>query len=338
MHRHHRYVDGHGVFDLDLVRDSGFGIADQRHVCRGAAHVVGDEIAEAGAFSGVGRGDHARGRPRHDGLSRFTCDEAGRNHAAIAIHDQEITGIALRRELMAQLLDIALEDRLHRGVDRGRHAALEFARFRQQRVTRRDVAVRPEFGGDLGRPALMRGVGVGMQEMNDERLAAGGEQPLHRLAHVVLVERHAHGAGGLHPLGHFQPQVAWNDGHEGSGHAIGLRPGAPAELDHIAKTLRRDHAGAGQAALQHGVGGGGGAMHDEIDAVDRKTGGAERGYDAESLVVDRRWGLGDAHLAAVAAIDQEEIGEGPADIDAGHDAAPRRRKILFHWRNPKCPN
>ena len=51
-----------------------------------------------------------------------------------------------------------------------------------------------------------------------------------------------------------------------------------------------------------------------------KRGRAERRHHAMRLVVDGGGGLGDAHLA-VAAVDQDQVGEGAADIDAGDDAS-----------------
>ncbi len=47
---------------------------------------------------------------------------------------------------------------------------------------------------------------------------------------------------------------------------------------------------------------------------------AERVDDAEGLVVGRGRHLGDAYAAA-ARVDQDEVGEGAADVDAGDDAA-----------------
>ena len=44
VHLDHRHVDRHRIFDLDLVGDGRLGIADQRDIGRGAAHVVGDEV------------------------------------------------------------------------------------------------------------------------------------------------------------------------------------------------------------------------------------------------------------------------------------------------------
>ena len=96
VHGHHRHMDRHGIFDLDLVGDRRLGVADQRHVGRGAAHVVGDEVVEAGAPARIGGGDDAGGRARHHGLRRLARHEAGRDHAAIAVHDQEVARVAAR--------------------------------------------------------------------------------------------------------------------------------------------------------------------------------------------------------------------------------------------------
>ena len=48
----HGDVDRHGVFELDLGGDRGGAVADQGDVGGGAAHVVGDEVREAGAAGG----------------------------------------------------------------------------------------------------------------------------------------------------------------------------------------------------------------------------------------------------------------------------------------------
>ena len=48
--------------------------------------------------------------------------------------------------------------------------------------------------------------------------------------------------------------------------------------------------------------------------------------------------LGDADLAAVAPVDQDQVGEGAADIDAGDDVARGFARCLIflnHARNPK---
>ncbi len=317
VHVDHRHVDRHGVLDLGLVGDRRLGVADQRHVGRGAAHVVGDEVGIAGAPAGVGGGDHARGRAGHHGLGRLAGDEARRDHAAVAVHDEEVAAVAEPFQLAAQAGDVAFEDRLHRGVDRRGDAALELARFRQQRMAGGDVAVRPEFGGNLGRAALVRRIGVGVEEVDDEGLATLVEQGGDGGADAFLVERLAHRARGLHALPDLEPEVARDHRHEAAGHAVGLRPRPPAELDDVAKTLRGDHARAGEAAFEDGVRRRRRAVHDEVDVGRRCSRLGERGDDAVRLVVGRRRRLGDAH-PAVASVDQDQVGEGAADVDPRH--------------------
>ena len=169
--------------------------------------------------------------------------------------------------------------------------------------------------------------------MDDEGFAALVQQAAHRPAHALLIQRRADDAAGLDALGHLQPEIAGNDRHEGSGHAVGLRAGAPAELDDVTKTRGGDHAGAGQPPFQHGIGRRGRAVDDQVDVAHRKTAVAKGGDHAERLVVERRRRLGDANAAVAACVDQDEVGESAADIDAGHHVAPG--SILIHRRKPK---
>ena len=141
-----------------------------------------------------------------------------------------------------------------------------------------------------------------MQEVDDERFAPRLDEAADRGANLALVERLAHGARSLDALGDFQPQIARDDGNEDARHAVGMRPRAAAELDHVAEAARCDHPRLRQPPFQHGIGRGRRAMDDEVDRLDRKGGCRERGDHAMRLVVGRGRRLGDAHLA-VAAID-----------------------------------
>ena len=321
-------MDRHRIFDLGFIGDCRLGVEDQRDIGRGAAHVVGDERRKAGPPPGIGGGDHARSGTGHHGLGGLPRHVARRDHAAIAVHHQEIAQIAAQIQFAGKARHIAFEDRPHAGIHRRRDAALELARFRQERVAGGDMTVRPIFGSDLGGPPLMRRVGIGVQEMDDQGFAAGGQQVLNGVAYLPFVERHAHRARGLEALRHFQPEIARDDGHETAGHAIGLRPGSPPEFDHVAKAARGDHAGAGQPPLQHRIGRRGGAVDDEIDVADREIGIAKCRHHAESLVLGCRRRLGDAHAPAIAAVDQNEIGKRPPNVDAHHDTAGVCRNIL----------
>ena len=75
-------------------------------------------------------------------------------------------------------------------------------------------------------------------------------------------------------------------------------------------------------------------MHDQVYAGGRAAGLGQRRDDAVRLVVGGRRRLGDAHPAAVAAVDQDQVGEGAADVDAGHHGAGVSAFVLPHAHFP----
>ena len=296
-HVDHGHVDRHGVLDLDLVRDGRFGAAHQRHVGRGAAHVVGQQIGHPGDAAGIGGGHHARGGAGHDGLCRLARHETGGDHAAIAVHHQHVAVVPALGEAFGEAAEVAVEDGLDAGVDGGRDATLEFTGFLQDGVAEGDVAVGPDLGQHGAGALFMGGVGVGMEEVDNDGLAPGVEQGLRGGAHGVFVKRGDDGAGGIDPFRHFEAQVAGDEGRELAGHAVGLRPGAAAKFEHVAETLRGDEARAAELAFENGVCGGRGAVHDEVEGGEVAFGGGERVHHAEGLVFRRAGHLGDAHGA-----------------------------------------
>ena len=62
-------------------------------------------------------------------------------------------------------------------------------------------------------------------------------------------------------------------------------------------------------------------MDDQVDRLDRECCGVECGDHAMRLIVDGCRRLGDADLA-IAAIDEDQVGEGATDVDARDDASP----------------
>ena len=181
----------------------------------------------------------------------------------------------------------------------------------------------------------MHGIGVGVQEVNDERFAAAVQQAAHGVAHFLLVERRPHRARRLQPLRDFQSQVAWDDRDEAARHAVGIRPGAAAEFENVTEAARGDQPGAGETAFQDRVGGRGRPMHDEVDVGGGNAARIKGRDDAMGLVFDGRGGLGDPYGGAGAAVDENEIGEGAADINAGYNAPRLRRFVLSHASKPK---
>ena len=307
-------MDRHGVFDLDLVRDRGPAITDQGHIRRRPAHVIADQVRPAGAPPGVGGGDHTRCRARHHRLRSFLDDTARRHGAAIAVHHQQLAAIAAICKFGGKTFHIPLQQRLHRGIHRSGHAALELAAFGQQPVPHGDIAVRPDVGQHLGGPYFMVGVGIGMQKMDHHRLRAPGQKRGTGSANRILVERGDDTAGIVHPFRHLDTQVTRDDGLEMSLHAIGLRPCAAPELEDITKTGSGDQAGAAELALQHGIGRGRRAMDDKCHTRQVAFSLGDGVHHAECLVVQRAGDLGKAHRAA-RLVEPDQVGEGAAYIN-----------------------
>jgi hypothetical protein len=178
-----------------------------------------------------------------------------------------------------------------------------------------DVAVGPELAGNLARAQFMRRVRVGVEEMDHQRLAAGIAQAKNGNAKGIFVEGRQHPAPGIQPLGHLQPQVAGDDGGEGPVHSVGLWSGAAAKFQDVAEACGGDKAGLCQLAFEDGVGGGGGAVNDEVDPGKIGPGAVESRQNPAGLVRQRGRHLGKPDRARDG-IEDHEVGEGAAHIDA----------------------
>ena len=290
-------------------------------------------------LAGRRRRHHARGRARHHCLGSFLGDAGGRDRAAIPVHHQQVAGIAARTKFALQTLDITRQYRLDAGVHGSCHAALVFPRLGEKRMPHGDV-IGKELGQDLARAPLMSGVRIGVQEMHDDRLAARAFQALARDPHGLFVKRHHHLAGRIHPLGHFEPEGAGDDGRELALHAIGLGTRPAAQFQHVAKAFGRHQTGPRQLALQHGVGRGRGAVHDQVHRARVDPGLLESGQNAKGLILGRRGHLGQPHLAR-GGVDLDEVGKCAADIDPDHPPGPlfrhRRYRLVSCRDGRKTP-
>jgi hypothetical protein len=218
-------------------------------------------------------------------------------------------------QLVLQPGDVAVQDRLDGGVDRGRDAALVFAVFAEHRVAHGDVVVGPAFRGDLRSAPLVGWIDVGVKEVDDQRLAAAADQVRDRRPHGLLVERRNHLAGRVHSLRHLKPVLARDDRLEMSGQAVGRGARAATEFEDVAKPLGRDQPAAGDLALEERIGRRRRAVDDGPHLIEADTGLGEGGEDAEGLVVRGRRHLGDADVAG-RLVDQQQVGKSAADVDA----------------------
>ena len=107
--------------------------------------------------------------------------------------------------------------------------------------------------------SLVHRIGEGVDEADGDGLHALSEQPAHRGARIVGIERGLHVAPGVDPLVHHLAQVALDQGRRLLPREV-VEPGHPqvADLEDVAEALRADQPGARTLALQQRVAGDGG--------------------------------------------------------------------------------
>lgn len=207
------------------------------------------------------------------------------------------------------------------------------SRIRQDLRRAADILVRPYRLRGFERRELVGRVGVGVDEHDGERFRARGERLPGRRAHLVEIDRLPHGAVRQHALRDLEAQVALDDGHEIAPQAPGVEPVAAAHFQHVAEARRGDERGARALALQKRVGADGRAVDDGAERRDRPE-APQPFEEAHGLVAAVRGHLGRLETPRIRVV-VEQVGEGPADIDADdgggagfdmrvHAAAPSR--------------
>ena len=315
MHVHHRYVDGYRILQLELRAHRRHSPPNEPDVAARAAHVVGDHVLEARAGCGVGGGHHPRCGTRHDRGHRGARGHACRHGTAVSPHDQHVAPVGPRGKLVGEAREVACEDRLHAGVDRGGGAALVLAVLGQDFMTRGDEFVGPDPLHDSPGPSFVVRVAIRVQKVDHHRLASPPEQLPGCRRHRVLVERDLHAAARVHALRNLQAQLAGDERLEPPGQSIGLRPGPAPELQHVPKSAGGDQAGGCELAFQQSVGGGGRAVHQEVQRLEIHRCLLQGFQHSERLVVGCGRDLGEVHVAR-RLVQVEEVGERASDVHA----------------------
>ena len=330
-HRHeHRVAADPGVARGGLVVAAVDHDAD---VGAGAAHVEGDEAPPAGMLRRPGAAQHAGGRPRHEGDDRHVRHHRRGRDAAVRPHDVEIARDAPLLQPVLEAAHVVAHLGADEGVHRRRGEALELAELRRDPGRGGDEGLGPFLQHDGPRALLVRGVDVGEEEADGDRLYALVAQRPRGLAHALFVERLQHVALRRHPpllhgeavaAAHQRARLPRDVLHD----RVVLGPLVTADVDDVAVAGRGDHAGLGAVVLEHRVGRDRGAVEDVGDGVRRRAAPlAERG-DARGgalrRVVRRGGHLVDRALARLA-VGNDEVGEGAADIDADQLHGPSAR-------------
>ena len=314
----HGHAHGQTVAHLLVGAHRGRPAHDHADVEAGAAHVARDHVGVAGRERRMRSGLHAGGGPRHERVDGVTRGHVDGHRAAVALHHQQLVPVALAGQLAGEPPQIAIDHRLDEAVDGRRGPALELAVLGKQLRPDGHVCVRPLGGGHVAGSSLVRVVDVGVDEVDHQRLDAAVAEPRRGAPDLVLVERRHHVAFGVHPLGDFEAQLAWDERLERALEPVRCRPCPPPQFEDVAESTRGDEAGAGAFALEERVRGRRGAVDDDLQVGGRRRRVAERGQDTVGLIADGRRHLGHAH-GARRFVEQHQIGEGATDVDADEE-------------------
>ena len=176
---------------------------------------------------------------------------------------------------------------------------------------------------DLGDAALVRRIGVGVQEDKCRpRVMPACAEELRGGAHAFLVERPQLLAEKIQPAADLADIAQRHDAlrlHPEIGIAVALRHRLPGDLENVAEAVGDDQAEAGDLALQQRVGRDRRAVREHGKIVDAGAPFAENGMDAahqrNGRICRRRRHLGHPHRAG-SIIDTDDVGKGAAGIDA----------------------
>lgn len=166
--------------------------------------------------------------------------------------------------------EIALHERLHKGVGAGRARALVFADLRSDLGRNAHGNAGQLLVQDFARATLVDGIAVGVHEADRDRFDPVARQRAGNLAQPSFVERQEPLAAGVDPLAHFVAQMARHDrGRTLERQIIEVVARLVAHLEDVAEALGRDEADLGALALDDGVGHQRGAVDDAVELDDR---------------------------------------------------------------------
>ena len=313
----HRHPDREAP-DAAFSRELGLGSLDQADVGRGAAGVDRDHPLVAGLAGQPGSAQRAGRRTRERGRDRLPGHRRGGQDAAVRLHDQQRRRGRDLTQSRRRALQVAGDVRLHEGVDQGGHRALVLAVLGPDLTGDRDDRARVLGVQDLAHPALVLGVGVGVQEADPDRLDAGGAQCPRDSPGVRLIEGGEHLTPIGHPLRNLENPL---QGHD----AVGLDPevgiaiaaghALAGDLEHVAEAAGGHQGQPVESFLEHGVGRHRGPVrHGSDRAALGQRRRAQRAYQRPRGVVGR---AGDLELGGAAGLlEQDQVGKGASGIDA----------------------
>ena len=295
----------------------------------GPADVEGQQPVQADLAAQPGRpGDPACRAGQHGGERRLGGQLDGHRAAARA-HDVEAPGEAAVPQGALDLAEVLRQHGPDERVKDGGRGPLVLAVLAGHVDGQRHRHTRHRGGDDLAGPALVLGVGVGVQEAHGQGLpAAVADQADCGGGHGAGVQRGHLGAVGPDPAGDAAAEPARHD--RGRRHVIEVvhgprHHGGPGDLEHVLEACIGDQPDGRAAALQDRVQPERGSVHHGADLAQRVVQPVDGGQHALARPVRGSRRLPGPHRAVVG-VEGDRVDERAADVDGHPQARPRHRR------------
>ena len=266
-------------------------------------------------------------------MGRRIAGSRDAHETAVGAHDVHRGVQVDGAELVVEALEVAPHARAHVGVHHRHQGALVLAELRQDLAGEGNRNVGAGFQNQRLEPLLVGVVGVGVHQGHGDRLHPGVEQLADRLAGLRLVERPQDSAARVAPLRdppcvlQVRERVRLLHDHPAGERSGGLRA---REVEHLLEVLGDQQTHSRALFLEHDVGRDGRTVQDGADIARAHVGAVQQGGgsvdDPDGLVLGGRRRLQEMDLAT-SLVEEQEVGEGSADVDAearAHGCRARR--------------
>ena len=231
------------AIDHAAVAELRLAVLHEANIGTGAAHVERDDVGMAATRRHVDRAADAAAGPRKQRIDGALARLAGRHDAATRTHDERRRRNGQPRYRGLERAEIIARRRHQVGVDHGGTQALVFAEFRQHVGRDRHVAGGPTLAQPGGDGALVRRIGVGVQQANRDCFHALRQQAVDRRVQAVGVEGGDYSAVRRDALDNLLAQLARHQ-RRGLGHERikRVRPSLACDFEQVAEPRRGDQA------------------------------------------------------------------------------------------------
>ncbi len=290
----------------------------------GAADIERDQPLAADKIADHRAAQHPGGKARHQRERGLRAHHGRRRDATVRGHDAQFGAYPGTLKRGGEVVDVASHLRPDECGKRCGGEAFEFAELRRYMRGCRHECAGHLFLNDVLRPLFMRRIEVGKQEAHRDRLDPFGTQFTGRRPDLILIERHKHLARWRDEAPPDRLAVASRDQRA-------VLPGqflhdrivmdalVPPDVDDIAEPLIGNHPGPGTLVFENRIGRRRRAMEHmagrgRVDPV-HPADSAQPSHDTDRGIFGRGGHLVGSD-AAPAHVAQDEVGKGPAHIDA----------------------